>query len=178
MGTAVVGVVGSLLGVLLGYLGQSLRAKQEHRWAIETAKRDAYSEFLRSISASYAQAKSEAKSRQRGMPEATLPQSHTVVGGTPQNHVPEDANLLAATAAIELLADKTISKTSRKLSDRVIEVHAKLRRDLSVDKTEVPSVNDEREKLIAAFQEDLGISLRRSANIKPYERDETPGTGT
>ncbi len=70
MGTAIVGVVGSLLGVLLGFLGQSFRAKQEHKWTIETAKREVYSEFLRSISASYAQEKLEAKSRQSDTPEA------------------------------------------------------------------------------------------------------------
>ena len=147
MGIAIVGVVGSLLGVLLGFLGQSFRARQEHKWAIETAKREIYSEFLRSISASYAQAKSEAKSRQGDTPEAE----------TAQSHVPEDSDLLAATAAIELLANQTISKAARELSNRVIEVHVKLRRDLSIDKSEVPDINKEREKLIELFQKDLGI---------------------
>jgi hypothetical protein len=149
MGTAIVGVVGSLLGVLLGFLGQSFRARQEHKWAIETAKREVYSEFLRSISASYAQAKSEAKSRQIDTAEAVATQSR----------VPEDADLLAATAAIELLANQTISRAARKLSNRVIETHVKLRRDLSIDRSEVPGINKEREKLIELFQKDLRIPL-------------------
>jgi hypothetical protein len=71
--------------------------------------------------------------------------------------VPEDSDLLAATAAIELLANQTISKAARELSNRVIEVHVKLRRDLSIDKSEVPDINKEREKLIELFQKDLGI---------------------
>lgn len=157
MGAAIVGVVGSLLGVLLGFIGQSLRARQERKLAMDTAKREIYAEFLRSISASYAQAKSEAKSVRTIPQEAKPSQSDTQEAKPSQSKVPEDANLLAATAAIELVADQTISKPARELSDRVICVHNKLRRDLSADEKDVPKVNEQREDLIKLFQKDLGI---------------------
>jgi hypothetical protein len=156
MGTAIVGVVGSLLGVVLGFLGQSLRARQERKLAIVNAKREVYAEFLRSISASYAEAKSDAEltSQRRSLlrPTNQRQASH-------YNDGPEDAKLLAATASIELLANLAIHKKARELSNQVREAHKKIRANDPNAEKDVSRVDQERYKLIEDFKRDLGIPL-------------------
>src|SRR6266702_8679463 len=84
MDTAIVAVVGSLLGVVLGsalsFVAQNSLANRTRKWELADTKRESYADFLRSISASYAQAKA----------------------GTGD---PEEADLLRATAVIELIAE-------------------------------------------------------------------------
>jgi ABC-type phosphate/phosphonate transport system permease subunit len=57
MATAIVAIVGSLLGVVLGsalsFLAQNSLANRMHRMGgLEDTKRESYADFLRSISAS------------------------------------------------------------------------------------------------------------------------------
>lgn len=136
MAPAIIAVIGSLLGVALGYLIQYLQAERVHTWQVKDSlseiKRQTYAEFLRSISASYAQ-------------------SRTSQGNS------EDANILKATAQIELLAGQKISKAARLLSTRVIQVHARLRENPQIGQKEVPEVDSARLELVSLFQADLGI---------------------
>lgn len=61
MTTAIIAVVGSLVGVALGsalsFLAQYSLANRTRKWKLEDTKRQSYAEFLTSISASYAKAK-------------------------------------------------------------------------------------------------------------------------
>lgn len=81
MGSVIVGVIGSLLGVLLGIYAQQRQANLARNWQVKDAermhrlqqedllrdrKRLVYTEYLRSIDASYAQAKSGQKTRTEG----------------------------------------------------------------------------------------------------------------
>lgn len=157
MGPAIVAAVAGLLGVALGYLGQSLRARQEHKWAIETAKREAYAEFLRSISASYAEAGSEAGSQQSRKSEVKSPQTDKPQALPLHSHKSEDAALLAATARIVLLAKPEIYKMASDLSDQIMKVHEGLRSGDSTAQDEVSVANSVRLVLIDRFKEDLGI---------------------
>jgi hypothetical protein len=189
---AVVGGVALLLGAALTYLGQFLQTKKEHKWALEAAKRDAYAEFLRSISASYAQAKSEAKSRQghesetkssqteshRGRPRRATSQRRSLLrpekpqGPSQESHKKEEADLRAATARIVLLAKQHIYKEAMEITDRAIEAHDIIR---SVDPTAEDAkeaeeaVNSRREALIKQFKKDLGIpSGDQQSRIKRF----------
>jgi ABC-type phosphate/phosphonate transport system permease subunit len=60
MATAIIAIVGSLLGVVLGsalsFLTQNSLANRMHKCGLEDTKRESYADFLRSISASYAKA--------------------------------------------------------------------------------------------------------------------------
>jgi hypothetical protein len=165
MGAAIVAAVAGLLGAALGYLGQSLRTRQEHRWAIEAVKREVYAEFLRSISASYAQAETdyaqataEAKSHHADKPETEPPLTDQSAVNSHQSDDPEDARLLAATTSIELLAKRAIHEEARALYERVRDLHPKIRADgPSAHKDKIDSVNDERLGLVKQFKKDLGI---------------------
>lgn len=136
MAPAIVAVIGSLLGVALGFLAQYVQAERMHKWQVEGSlnemKRQVYAEFLRSISASYTQARSN--------------QGNS-----------EDANVLKATAEIELFAGRKISKAARLLSTQVIRVHSRLRENPRVGQLEVPEVDSARLEIISLFQADLGI---------------------
>jgi hypothetical protein len=155
IGAAVVAGTAALLGAALGILFQYFRGRQEHKWALEAVKREAYAEFLRSISASYAQAESESqqshKSETKFRP-INRPQVHSQ-----QNHKSEDANLRAATARIMLLAKPDIYESASALSDQVIEAHKALRNGDPTAQEKVAKANRKREKLIMVFKKDLRI---------------------
>jgi hypothetical protein len=155
MNTNIVAAVAGLLGVTLGYLFQSLRARQEHKWALETVKREAYAEFLRSISASYAQAESESQQSHRS--ETKFRPIHRPQVQYQQNHKSEDADLRAATARIMLLAKPDIYDRASVLSEKVIEAHKALRGGDPTAQEKVAKANSKREKLIVVFKKDLRI---------------------
>ena len=133
MTTAIIAVIGSLLGVVIGFIPQLM----QHKWQLRDLRREAYAELLRSISASFAQAHSG--------------------GGTS-----EDANILKATTVIELLAEPRIGKATRQLQEQVDRAHKVLRSqgDKAATK-EVELANDERLELIDLFQKDLGVKKPR-----------------
>jgi hypothetical protein len=136
MATAIIAIVGSLLGVVLGsalsFLAQNSLANRMHKWELEDTKRESYADFLRSISASYAKAK--------------------VGKGDPE------ADLLRATAVIELIAERKIAEQARLLQKQVTDVHARLRqKDSGVEETEVPKADQARRDLIRLIKADLDI---------------------
>jgi hypothetical protein len=156
---AIVAASATLLGVTLGLAFQYLRARQEHKWALEAAKTAAYAEFLRSISASYAQAKSEARSRQSHDSKTKSPQTEKLQGPSQESHKEEEADLRAATARIVLLAKQDIYKEASAITEQAIEAHDKIRSADTVEeaKEAEEAVNSRREALIKQFKEDLGI---------------------
>jgi hypothetical protein len=164
-----VGVLGTLSAVFFTQAWaaklEGQRWQREHEWLIETVKREAYAEFLRSISASYAQAESEAEYHAQAKSaaehhetdnsERKSPLTDRSAAEPPLSHKPEDANLRAATAAIQLLANPVISREVTRLSDRVIAAHEKFRKG---DSSDVADVNRRRENIIIPlFKDDLGI---------------------
>jgi len=168
IGAALIAGAGALLGVALGLVFQYLRARQDHKWALESVKREAYVEFLRSISASFAQAEAdhakataEAKSHHTDKPEAKSPLTDKSAVNSHQSDDPENARLLAATAAIELLAEREIHEEVRKVSDAVIKLHPKIRADGRIAHDgDVKRVNQDRLKLVEnQFKPDLGIPI-------------------
>ncbi|MGP9022913.1 hypothetical protein ACT1U9_31480 [Streptomyces sp. BR1] len=141
MGSVVVGVVGTLLGVLVGGALQWLQASRNRRWqredSLSVTKRDAYAEYLRSISASYAQAVSGQRDRS------------------------EDGRLHAATAEIEVLAGRDVSGPARALAESVIEAHSAIAAGASAEETGVAEVDRRRYEVIELFKRDLGLRTRR-----------------
>ena len=139
MATAIIAVVGSLLGVVLGsalsFLAQNSLAKRTRKWELEDIKRESYADFLRSISASYAKAKA-------GKGD------------------PEEADLLRATTVIELIAEREIGERARLLQRKVTDVHARLRQQEPVaEDTGVREADQARRDLIRLFKADLDIPL-------------------
>jgi hypothetical protein len=152
MGTVVVGISGTLLGVLVSGTIQQLQATRARRWkrvdSLTDIKRRVYSEYLRAISASYAQA----LSGQRGRPD--------------------DAALLAAAAEIEILAGHEVADPARLLADAVLNAHARIARDAGVTESEVEEVNRRRYALIDLFKADLDIPVEtRHAGRSPAVDD-------
>jgi len=141
MNSAVVGVIGTLLGVLIGGAVQQAQASRNHRWqradSLSDTKRHVYAEYLRSISASYAQAMSGHRSRS------------------------EDANLHAATAEIEVLSRREVSGPARDLVNTVIDVHSRIAAGTGVAAAEVADVDRQRYEIIDLFKADLGFQTRR-----------------
>ncbi|MEU8637598.1 hypothetical protein AB0C38_35920 [Amycolatopsis sp. NPDC048633] len=137
MGTALVGVAGALLGVLVGGFLQLLQASRNRRWqrddALGKLKQAAYAEYLRSISASHGQAMAGERSRS------------------------EDARLHAATAEIEVLAGRQVAGPARELAATVIGVHTKIAAG-GVDEAAVAAVDRRRLEVIELFKNDLGIT--------------------
>jgi hypothetical protein len=147
-----IAVVGALVGVALGstlsFLAQNALANRTrrwqledahrtHRWRLEDVKRQSYAEFLTSISTSYAKAEANEGD-------------------------PYDADLLRATAVIELIADKRISKQARSLQKKVTCIHTRIRtggRARKAAEKEVPCADHDRYELIDVFQSDLDILL-------------------
>jgi len=137
MTTAIIAVVGSLVGVALGsalsYLAQYSLANRTRKWKLEDTKRQSFAEFLTSISASYAKAKAGEGD-------------------------PEDADLLRATAVIELIAGRKIADQARQLQIQVTGVHKKLRQGGStVKQADVDDADRARRELIELFKADLDI---------------------
>jgi hypothetical protein len=140
MGVVIVGVVGTLLGVLIGGALQQMQASRNRRWqrddSLSNAKRSVYAEYLRSISASYGQAMSGQRSRT------------------------EDAHLYAATAEIEVLAGKEVSAPARDLVNTVIEMHSMIAAGTGVEEG-TAAVDRRRYELIELFKADLGLKTSR-----------------
>ncbi|TDB77589.1 hypothetical protein E1264_37445 [Actinomadura sp. KC216] len=138
MGATIIGIGGTLLGVLVGGLAQHAQAARTRRWqradSLTDAKRRLYAEYLRAISASYAQALAGQRTRT------------------------EDAALLAATAEIEILAGRNVAEPARALTDTVLHVHARISDGASVPVSDVEQTNDRRLALIELLKADLGIS--------------------
>lgn len=137
MATAIIAIVGSLLGVILGsglsFLAQYSLAQRTRKWTLADTKRESYADFLRSISASYAKAKA-------GKGD------------------PEEADLLRATAVIELIAERKIANQARSLQRQVTDVHARLRQqDPVAEETGVGEADAARRDLIRLFKADLDI---------------------
>ncbi|WP_327002839.1 hypothetical protein OHA72_48400 [Dactylosporangium sp. NBC_01737] len=139
MGPILVGVMGTLLGVLLGGALQQLQATRARRWqqedALKGAKRAAFAEYLRSISASYAQAMSGVRSRS------------------------EDASIHAATAQIEVLCGVAVAGPARELTDMVINVHSEIAAGTGVAQEIVDTVNQRRYEVIDLFKTDVGLPV-------------------
>ncbi|MEV4144337.1 hypothetical protein AB0J40_11745 [Amycolatopsis sp. NPDC049691] len=137
MGTAVVGVTGALLGVLIGGLLQHLLAARTRRWQREDAlgklKQAVYAEYLRSISASHGQAMAGERTRA------------------------EDARLHAATAEIEVLAGAEVAGAARALTTTVLDVHSRIAAGGGVEEATVAAVDEKRLAVIALFKADLEI---------------------
>lgn len=134
MATAIIALIGGLVGVVIGFIPQFMQRK----WQLRDLKREAYAELLRSISASYAQASSG--------------------GGSS-----EDANILKATAVIDLLAEPSVARAARKLQEQVDRTHKILRsQGYEAASKEVEKANDERLELIDLFQKDLGVKKPRT----------------
>ncbi|MFI6984032.1 hypothetical protein ACIBSV_36205 [Embleya sp. NPDC050154] len=137
MGSVVVGVIGTLMGVLIGGALQQAQASRNRKWqradSLGDAKRHVYAEYLRSISASYAQALSGQRSRS------------------------EDANLLAATAEIEILSGREVSGPARDLVNAVIDTHTRIAAGAGVTDAMVADVDRRRYEVIDLFKSDLGL---------------------
>lgn len=72
---------------------------------------------------------------------------------------PEDADLLRATAVIELIAGRKLADQARQLQIQVTDVHKRLRRgDSVVEQKEVDDADHARRELIELFKADLDIS--------------------
>jgi hypothetical protein len=140
MGSAVVGVIGTLLGVVIGAAAQQIQAVRNRTWQqadlLRITKRGIYAEYLRSISASYAQALAGHRSRA------------------------EDASLLAAAAEIEVLAGGEVSGPARDLANSVIGVHSKIAAGTGVAEAMVADVDRRRYEVIDLFKADLGLRPR------------------
>jgi hypothetical protein len=137
MGTVIAGIAGTLLGILVTGVIQQLQASRTRRWnradSLADAKRRVYSEYLRAISASYAQALSGHRGR------------------------PDDAALLTATAEIEILAGPEVAGPARRLTDEVLDVHARIAENAGVTESRVSGVDRRRHALIDLFKADLDI---------------------
>lgn len=137
MGSVLIGVLGTLLGVVLGGALQQVQASRARKWQQEDSlrgtKRAAFAEYLRSISASYAQAMSGVRTRS------------------------EDANLYAAAAQIEVLCGAAVAGPARQLTDTVIDVHSAIARGAGVARETVEDVDRRRYELIDLFKSDVGL---------------------
>jgi hypothetical protein len=131
MSAAVVGIVGSLLGVALGFYFQYLQHRMQRQELLDDAKRTAYTNYLRAVDASYTQA-DELHQTERS----------------------EDGKITEAVAEIELLARRTIHQKVREHSDNVIEAHNMVARG---DKSKVPECDAKRRVILGMFKDDLGI---------------------
>ncbi|MET7567527.1 hypothetical protein ABZT04_03345 [Streptomyces sp. NPDC005492] len=100
------------------------------------AKRGVYTEYLRSISASYVQATSGQRERS------------------------EDAGLLATTAEIEILSGQHVARQARDLTNAVLDVHSRIAERTAVAEAAVEAVNQRRYEVIDLFKADLGIKER------------------
>jgi hypothetical protein len=140
MGTVIAGIAGTLLGILVTAAIQHLQATRARRWnradSLADAKRRVYSEYLRAVSASYAQALSGHRGR------------------------PDDAALLTATAEIEILAGPGIAGPARLLTDEVLDVHARIAENAGVTESRVNDVDRHRHVLIDLFKADLQILVK------------------
>lgn len=140
MGSVIVGIVGTLLGVLVGGTVQHVQALRNRKWqkedALNNTKRSVYAEYLRSISASYAQAKSGHRSPS------------------------EDGNLNAALAEIQVLSREEVWRPARDLVTTVIDVHSKISAGTAGAEALVPNVDRRRLEVIDLFKADLGLEAR------------------
>jgi hypothetical protein len=140
MGSIVVGIVGALLGTLFGAALQQMQAARSRRWhredLLSDAKRSVYTEYLRAISASYAQAMAGQRDRS------------------------EDGRLNAATAEITILSGREVHRPACVFADVVLDVHSRIAAGAGVTKAELDEVDGRRHKLIELFKSDLSIDPR------------------
>ncbi|MQY09608.1 hypothetical protein [Actinomadura macrotermitis] len=136
MATVVVGIAGTLLGVLVSGVVQRLQAARARAWqradSLADAKRRVYTEYLRAVSASYAQAMSGQRERS------------------------EDAALLAATAEIEILAGREVAAPARLLTGTLLDVHARIA-GAGTAEAAAEDADRRRRELVDLFKADLGI---------------------
>ena len=148
MGSVVIGVIGTLLGVLLAGTFQLVQGRLNRRWQQEDllgkrrdllsdVKRAVYAEYLRAISGSYAQALAR------------------------QREPSENGKLLAATAEIEILSRMDVAGPASDLTTTVMAVHSKIAQNPEAADELVPDVNRRRYELIDLFKADLGLPPRR-----------------
>ena len=109
-----------------------------HEDALSKHTRGVNAEYLRAISASYAQAMSGHRSRS------------------------EDANLHAATAEIEVLSGGDVSRPARDLVNMVIDVHSKIATGTGVSELAVADVDRRRYEVIDLFKADLGLKANQA----------------
>jgi hypothetical protein len=139
MSAAIIAVIGSLVGVALGFYSQYWQAARARRWQLDDLRKEAYAEFLSAISAGFSQAYyGEGKS--------------------------EDARILKATAVIELLANPDIAKPARALQKQVDCTHRKLRKEgLEAAERDMEDTEQNRQALIEKFKNDLHMTALKPA---------------
>ncbi|MFF5288608.1 hypothetical protein [Paractinoplanes globisporus] len=145
MNSAAVGVIGTLLGVVVGGALQEFREWRKRRWNKEDLlsdhKRIAYAQYVRSISASFAEAEAG----------VLAPREH--------------GNLRAATAEIQILSAKAVSGPVSELTETVVKTHEELAKAASLSQTEkekilakIEDVNRARLAVIELFKGDLAVN--------------------
>ncbi len=148
--SAVIGAVAALVGAFVGGGLQIWQAQRSHNAQqadlLRDTKRLVYTEYLRSISTSYA----GAESRSASPPEEAKLRSASAS---------EEAKLRAATAGIKLLTGKEVSDPADRLTESVVDLHEKIAKGMAKEekKQRVEAANEDRLKLIDLFKNDLGI---------------------
>jgi len=145
MNSAAVGVIGTLLGVVVGGALQEFREWRKRRWNKEDLlsdhKRIAYAQYVRSISASFAEAEAG----------VLAPREH--------------GNLRAATAEIQILSAKEVSGPVSELTETVVKTHEELAKAASLSQTEKEK---EKEKILAKIED---VNRARLAVIELFKGD-------
>jgi len=131
----VISVIGTLLGVVIGIIGQEYLARRNRQAQVEellvTEARRVYAEFLRAISASYVQAVAGERTRT------------------------EDNSLRAAAAEIQLLSGKALSEPVQALVEQIIAKHSQIAADPSLASAVAEEMNSGRIAIIDLFKADL-----------------------
>src|SRR6266581_8024640 len=120
--TATIALVGSLAGVVLGsvlsFLVQYLLANRTRKWELEDTERESYAIFLRKLE----------DTKRESYAEFLTSISTSYAKAEAGKGDPEDADLLRATAIIELIAGSKIAKQTRLLQKQVTAVHKEIRK--------------------------------------------------
>jgi hypothetical protein len=159
MSIAIVGVIGSLLGVAPGFVGQYIQERMKRQESLKDTKRKAHVGYLRAVDASYTQAYEKGEIDR-----------------------PEDREIRMARAEVQLLARQKIYEKVSEHSDDVIKAHDMVARDrkeaggtkpepemLKPDtKKEVEKARALRWTIIQHFKSDLGI--KDDSGTKPRVR--------
>jgi hypothetical protein len=132
---------------------------------LRDTKRKVYTEYLRSISAGYAVAKSRSKSPSEEA-EAELRSASAS----------EEGKLRAATAGIVLLSGKEISDPAKELTDTVVPLHGEIAAGMpeTEENLQVAAVDGDRLILIDKFKKDLQIGQPSGGSTPPTARPSRP----